>query len=666
MRASVVLAAALLLVPAFVQLSGPARASAPLAADAGNSQILSGQIALSGRAIGGVAPYSFSWSDGSSQLRFAHPDAWNATFDPSGLTADPTLVLTVTDADGSTATDSVVEHAVVGAPSTLVDQDIDIGPGTGVGLVGLSMPTDTVVPFVVPAGAQTVHAVLTWDDPTGGVQAYTIYLDLQRPDGSSADFNQGHDGISPTTMDVAARPGAWNADIEPTANAPTTGHLLVTAVVDATQLPVFDQLDIYPRYGTMDDQFGHQHAVGAQPMSYAWDMDGDGVYEASGDIVHASLPLGLHPAHMRATDPSGYRVEAERDYEVVAFDHVLRMSCGGNPHVPTWSMEYADQGDACFIHGGHETFFFGGTVYELHDGDGAVYSVEHQMAPSLEAANANATAPIHIETSVDGQTWTDVGSATFRYLPADPNEALNNLGDEGLPVRQLIFLSLHGNGEHFRFVRVHDPISAGQGLSGYLDFVALFLNANEVGAVPTPTTATQTKELACANGDVIEDFIAAHPCTFGGVDRYDSASFWHTYVAGDGATLTRIGGSFALAPFRTDDYNNVETPLPFLGAAETPSTNASRSTDTYAVLETSIDGQSWTRQATIPAKYGVAQAFSIDVPGGQAAMFVRLVPERHPQFDEWKTDPNGKSPLHHFRGFFLASNLTLEGDLPVA
>jgi hypothetical protein len=57
----------------------------------------------------------------------------------------------------------------------------------------------------------------------------------------------------------------------------------------------------------------------------------------------------------------------------------------------------------------------------------------------------------------------------------------------------------------------------------------------------------------------------------------------------------------------------------------------------------------------------VPATFHLDLPG-TAATFVRLFPEHHAGWDQWQ-DPL-QAPLHHARGFFVASNLTLEGSFP--
>jgi hypothetical protein len=208
--------------------------------------------------------------------------------------------------------------------------------------------------------------------------------------------------------------------------------------------------------------------------------------------------------------------------------------------------------------------------------------------------------------------------------------------------RQRVDVTASSDGAPFRYVRIHEPLSAAQGLSGYLDHSQFDVEADIVAPTPAPAPTPGERHLACGT-DIMEDFFAAHPCWFGGIDRYDAASFWHTYPVGDGGDLARVRGNFTLAPWRADDWTQ--------GAPVADATNVS------ARIQTSVDSISWTDLAIVETAYGVPTSFDITVDH-QLARFVRLFPEYHARFDQTAEF----APNHHAKAYLVDSSLVVDGE----
>lgn len=643
-----VLVLLLLAAPLPAARSDPSPATATLVADAGSSQaVASGPILLQGRAFGGVEPYSYEWAHDGSGARFTPAAAAATSFDTTGLSGAVTVTLTVLDAHGILATDDVKLH--VGATEVaLVSQPFTLNGGAPDEEILLNPVDRKDVAFTVPHGATRLTAALAWSDATNPF-GNDLDLELMKPNGQSADRNQGRTTANPERMDVPAAPGAWIARIEPYLTIPTSGRLWINATAGVVMPQVY--IDTPAILGQDDALYLRAlPTAGAAPFTFEWDVDLDGIYEIAGQFGNTSIPDGEHRTRVRVTDANGYRVIAERAYQVNPVDRVLRAICGNDDVFPTWAMEHSASRGTCWLHGGHHTYYFGNHSYGLRRVVGIAFSVEQQFAPPTSlAANATAT-PVHVQTSMDGVTWADAGNGSYKFLTTTPID---------LPERQYVEFDIAGAGQPFRFVRVHNPLSATQGLSGYLDHTALYLDADDLGFVPAVPVAPETRTLACEE-DIMEDFFDTHPCWFGGIDRYDSASFFHTYPVGHGAVLANVSGTFTLAPFRHDDWWVVPGLLPSqLARGETP--DPAGATPTAAYLQTSVDGREWTTVATLNATFGVPQAFSVSL-GGEPATFVRLFPEYHELYDDHATYP----ALHHTRGYFVDSRLTVSGALPQA
>lgn len=614
----------------------PARADAPLVADAGDSRLASdGTVALSGAAFGGAAPYSYQWSWSGDAARLANATSAQATLDTSGLPAqDVVVTLTVTDADGAVASDTV-RHRVDSSP-VLVRRNVTFTYGVPDELVGERADSRPVF-FQVPAGLARMVATLDWSDPN-----YDLDFELLDPTGAVVGGTSGQSAARPERIVVDAPiEGGWQARILPFLSGPTTATLTVEGPSGGA-LPSVSTAASYV-YGQQDAQrLAASVAGGVAPLALAWDLDGDGVFEAPGAEVVAALPVGVHAVRVRATDAAGFEATATTMLDVRASDTVLRLRCGNDATTPYWAMEFTSTKGSCWIHGGHHTYFMGDTEFALKALSGFVFTVEQQFSPPTEHSTESPGAtPLHLEISRDGITWTEVAHGEYRFLP----DVLN--GDLAVQERQRVDITAAGASEAFRFVRVSEPLSAAQGLSGYLDHSEMDVEADVLGHVEPGARAQRVRVMDCLAGDHMEDFFLAHPCWFGGIDRYDAPSFWHTYPLGEGATLDAIVGEFTLAPWRLDDWTQ--------GNATTNATNVS------ARVQTSVDGVHWTDVATLPTTFGVPTPFVVLLDDHEAR-FVRLFPEYHARFDQTAEF----APNHHPKGYFVDSRITVEGLLPVA
>jgi hypothetical protein len=613
-----------LVAPTLLPFVPSAGAASPLAVDAGRSQVAldGGSLALSALVVGGQPPYAIAWSFGGSSARFSAPGAASTSFSSAGLAVgDDPVDVSVTDALGAVATDTVLER--VDVRQTLLDATVafaaqDAVVGSAVGGV------EQDIPFTVPPATGSLDATLTWS-PT----AYTLFLDLVDPNGVRQGSAQGFAGTEPERITVDAHtPGTWTARVVVGTSGPVSARVKVVA--SPSPLPGVLSPD-GAEWGQLDAQHLHAGVVwGTAPFTFTWDRLGNAVFDASGDSIDLAFATGAHVMRSRVTDARGFRDEYTFTVHVHPSPRALWLTCGGDMWVPHWAMEFSASNGTCWMHEGHHTYWFGGATYAFDRVDGSVYSVEQEFAPPTQTQGNSARTPIFVEASLDGRTWTTLGTANYTLLTE----------------RQSVPIHVAGSGQPFRFFRLHEPPSASQGLSGYLDGSQVVIEADDVAPAPASVaTAPGTEALSCANGDILEaSFFPTHPCTFGGVDRYDSASFYQTYHPGPGTTLTAIDGSFILAPFRADDW--------YEGHESAPQA-------TFAHVQVSVDGVHWDVAATVPATYGVPTPFHVDLPSTPAA-FVRLFPEYHADFDDYAVN----APLHHVRGYFLASNLTLTGAFP--
>lgn len=679
LRSVALLATVLLVTTTFTGLA-TAETSSPLVAEAGSSRASLGVdevLTVDGRAYGGSSPYAYLWTIDGSGEPFADPNSRRTTVDLSGFNGTVELTFRVLDATGTVATDHVLYH-VAPENETLVQQNVTVGPGVPDEWIGASGAVDGEtenISFEVPEEASAITATLTWQDGpnTFVITGNDLDLVLEDPSGSEATGNQGRTAGHPETVAVRSpQPGSWNATIESWLTATETANLTIRTV-DAANLPNA-RVAGPTMFGTLDEQILHGRAQGPAGTTGAWDLDLDGVFETDGEEVTADFAPGEHKVRFKATSPSGFEDINRVTVRVTdVAEHALPLHCGGKPLRPTWSMEFGYSEGPCWMHGGHHTYVLDEPV-RLLGGVGSVFSVEQQLSPPTEYEDTPTTTPVHIQTSDDAQDWSEVGAAVYRFL--------EDLGDGVIfdELRQGIAFEFEAN-RTVEYLRIHQPRSAAQGLSGFLDRSQLFLLANETSEDPSPPVSVEsgTETFSCEEGEVLEDFFDDHPCWFGGVNRYDTPSFFHTYEPGEGTTVSKIEGKAQVAPWRKDDYF-VPIPVPVqasIGEVDAgdrevhvdPSAElepeevgpfVEQLTRTKVFVQTSPDGINWTTVGNETVLFGERASFEIELEQPEPARFVRLVPDEHPRFDDFRSSPS----LHHPEAYFLFSELTLTGQLP--
>lgn len=622
------------------------------AVDAGVTHVVADENAPVRGEVHGIDDPSLTWTlhvDGEDRgsARFADPHSLETTLNVTGLAGDVTLRLEARDpSTGDTHSDTVVYH--VGDGGVLLDAKARTGVGVPDEIVGAS-GTDRQTrrfPFQVPADAGSIQATLDWTNELAApILGNDFDLYLVDPDGNVATGTQGATLSKPERVRVGdPQPGQWTARVEGYLHTPDTVHVTATSR-PGTPAPVPDPRIGGPYHFGADDpqRLFSRTPTDASLDRLAWDLDGDGHAEATGSTAQADLPQGTHQVVLEARESQrGYEAEARTTVAVdPAVDHAYDLNCGGSFWQPNWTMEYAAGKGTCWWHNGHHTYFLNGT-YTLAGGSGRVFSVEQQLAPPRRPSLAvdgpasgpgvDADAPIQIEVSLHGRSWTQVGVASYDLAAA---------GAAGLsaPIRQRVTFTLESLDRPFRYLRIHQPRSATGGLSGFLDASDLTVRLHDAPAQPKVPAPQGPQTLTCADGDILEDFFRAHPCTYGGANRYDAPSFLHTYPLGAARDVDEVSGRAAVAPWRTDDYA-----LPLL---PTPS----QATETRLFVQTSRDGIHWTTHARVPVRFGVPTTFTADVDA--TARFVRLHADYHPLYDQAGSAPS----LHHPEGYMLRSRI---------
>lgn len=335
---------------------------------------------------------------------------------------------------------------------------------------------------------------------------------------------------------------------------------------------------------------------------------------------------------------------------------VLDVKCDG----PFMAMEVGYSFPTCWHHVGHHTYFLGrDTTYLLRSIEGLAFSVEQQFSLPTEGtapfagagvnapANAGLDSVLPVETSLDGVTWRLAGTGSYRFLGAeevldralcpDVCQSLESLW------RMNVLFDIQGEGQEFRFLRVRQPYSqATQGLSGFLDFSRLTVTV-DVGTPVAPALADGARDLGCAGA--MEAISNEHPCWFGGIDRYDSPSFFHTWFLGD-ARLARVNATATLLPWRLDDFYQPQV--------------QANDTNVAFHVEVSADGEAWTSVGHATGPFGTPLTVDVQLDGVEAK-FVRVAPEKHARFAQYNQP--GLAPNHHGRGYFIASAVHVEGML---
>lgn len=627
-------------------LAAGAAAAGELRADAGASEQALGldtTLPVEGHVFGGEAPYQFAWSIDGDTDRFEGPQNRTTSVNVSGLSGTVTLTFAVEDATGATASDEVLYH-VAEHLAEPVDETLLLGAGLPDELVGASGLADQQtrdVAFSVPAEADRVVARLSWENPS----INDLDLVLLDPDGEEATGNQGRSAGHPELVRHADPiEGEWTARIEPWLSTPEQAHLEVY-VLDTVELP--SAKIVGPSLFGVEDTVVANGSSSPAEATASWDTDADGLFDdGTGDGVEIGVrEPGEHLVRYQVTDAQGFRDLVNVSLEVTdAAEHALSFRCRDKPHWGLHSMEYSWSLGTCWMHGGHHTYTLEDTV-EIVGGQGRLFSVEQQFSPPTEYEEAPFKTPLALEVSTDGVSWERLDAAEYRFLE-DPRE-----GSIGFLTRQAVHFSFETEPTPAEMFRVHQPRSAAQGLSGFIDASRGYLLANDTDAGPPQAPPEGSLELSCQE-DLMEAFFAEHPCWYGGINRYDAASFFHTYHPGEGTMVDRVEASVAVGPWRTDDWFR---PITFQVEEQ-----VNQTTQTRVHLQASPDGQAWSTIATHVVPFGQETTFATELAEPAPASFLRLVTDHHPLSEEYRSS----APLHHPEAYFLHSELAIDVTSP--
>ncbi|MGQ0535504.1 MAG: hypothetical protein ACT4PT_05490 [Methanobacteriota archaeon] len=319
----------------------------------------------------------------------------------------------------------------------------------------------------------------------------------------------------------------------------------------------------------------------------------------------------------------------------------LRLACEDDAwagaDVPSMEANYTHP--FCWAHvGAHHYFVGNNTTYRLEGGVGRALAVEVQYdggglaegrAVDSEPPRVGVTTPLVIETSLDGANWTRVATGDHRLVSYDADASLeaNLFAHSGLPdaactesdpycnVRQWVAFTV-GPGPPFRFLRVREPLGAGGGLSGFLDWSELALNLTVPAQPPAPPRESKTVTKRCER-DLLEDVRDGIPsawnttaaCSFGGIHRFEAPTFFHTYYLGN-ATLQRVAGRLLVVEWRAEPVGD-GGPFPLLSGP--------------VLVQRSPDGIRWVTIDRFTAESGVPRLFDLGAAGTGESRFVRIV-----------------------------------------
>lgn len=273
----------------------------PLVADAGDSAFVAPDdyATFIGQGYGGVEPYRFEWSaDGGELVLGSEPHAQVRTdgMEPGRYSA----TLTITDAEGTAATDDVVFVVSGGGEATELLNETKPDPEPGVlgggGSPGLDFPVD------VPEGIARIEVDLTWTNVANDYD-----LEVLDPDGEVVASSGNAPPAFESTGVADPEPGTWTVRAFRYATATDPG---VSAVVRG-----FDEVvDGRPAvqaggpyaFVTGDDQQleGEVTVPGGGDVTVGWDTNLDGVVDADGAAPVVDLPAGRHLVvlHAKAAD----------------------------------------------------------------------------------------------------------------------------------------------------------------------------------------------------------------------------------------------------------------------------------------------------------------------------------------------------------------------------
>ena len=279
----------------------PSTETTPLVADAGDSPFVAvgDPATLMGMGFGGTEPYTFAWSSDAGTITGA--DAPTAELDTTGLEAGTyTVALTVTDAAGVSASDTVEAVLLEATRPTLLDETV-LDPTPGVSSLGA--PGVHEWPFEVPVNTTRITGVMTHTISTNDYD-----LKLFDPEGNQRAF-PGE--FVPNTEERATlanpEPGTWTAVVEKFAAVADELYVTVTAVVvdGAEPPPTVNAGGPYAFEIGSPQQLSGTVTGGTAPVAAGWDTDEDGIFELEGTDVTTDLAPGRHLVTLKATDANG-------------------------------------------------------------------------------------------------------------------------------------------------------------------------------------------------------------------------------------------------------------------------------------------------------------------------------------------------------------------------
>ena len=354
-RALPVLLLPLLVLP----LTGPvaaAQSGPSLVVDAGaSSAVTQGDHAVVlGSAYGGTEPHTYTWSTSAGTVESPANAATgiDTTDVPAGQI---TATLTVTDADGATATDTVRLLVVGGAAD---DDGAGAGSGERVDLLDETVadptPGATEVfsfPFDVPAGLDRIVVQVTWDNVLNDYD-----LVVNDPDGAEAGSSGNFAQFEEAAVGTPAA-GTWEAVVNEYASSGAENlHVVAFGEKSAEQsleesgdagLPLVDAGGPYEfTIGETQTLLGTVEG-GQAPLQVGWDLDRDGTIDADGSQATTTLGRGHHLVRFLATDGRGFEAqqmtsvivgtEAEIDSLQVPVTVIAMSDSGINPYHEAFS-----------------------------------------------------------------------------------------------------------------------------------------------------------------------------------------------------------------------------------------------------------------------------------------------------------------------------------------
>lgn len=304
----------------------------------------------------------------------------------------------------------------------------------------------------------------------------------------------------------------------------------------------------------------------------------------------------------------------------------------------------------CWGHYSVFQWFLGETqLYTLNSADLKVYWVEAEASPPAGVPQ--------VEVSRDSITW-------HLLVPTlVTNAGTYDGGELNVPGVQY-HMKFGAESDTFRFLRIRGPASATQGLAGFVDFARGRVDLVPAGSVPSAPMPLPTTTRSCAT-DLMEDLYLAHPCWYGGVNDYDSASALHTYFLG-AANVLAVHGTVEAQVYRhfINPLGEVDLGAARLGLDD----NTLAAGHTNVTIQISPNGRDWQNVCKFSANYLESTSIpsSCALPSKTPAMFVRLAAQKHPRYDDFYngythgTGPN--AAYHRTESYLMDSSLSLDGD----